>query len=295
MRCTNPVTINASKRSGDNYYNRPEYIEVRCKKCLACRITIRKEWSLRLLTELHYYKDNSLFCTLTYDDEHCPLSLSKREIQLFNKRLRRAVHPLKYKFFMCGEYGTKTFRPHYHFLFFGINMSHIDVIMSIWNKCDWNNPHIRSKSFDNVAMHNIEYVAGYIHSKLSGMEEDYQYLQQDIEPPFRLSSKYLGKQYIDDNADKLREDKHIKRNGYEVPLPEYYRKKLSLTAEDYRDIIYDVDIKQNEKLLGISNDSESFSTDIELIVKLESEKKSRNAQLDKNLKSKSSLKQRGDL
>lgn len=291
MRCTNPITIDIGKKTGAGIWR-----EVRCKKCLACRITIRKEWSLRLLTELHYYKDNSLFCTLTYDDEHCPLSLNKREIQLFNKRLRQSVRPNKYKFFMCGEYGDKTFRPHYHFLFFGINMSHIDIIMSIWDKCDWSNYHIRNKSFDYVANHNIEYVSGYIHSKLSGPDLYYQYIEQNLEPPFRLSSKHLGMQYIEDNKEQLIEDKSIRRNGHDVPLPEYYRKKLGLTEEDYREIINQSDIETTEKYTGITINSKFLGrVDRSLETQYRDEKNKRNKQLNNNLKSKQDLKKtKGD-
>ena len=35
------------------------------------------------------------------------------------KRLRKKLHPLKIRFFHCGEYGDKTRRPHYHALIFG--------------------------------------------------------------------------------------------------------------------------------------------------------------------------------
>lgn len=69
---------------------------------------------------------DSQFVTLTYRDEDIPLcwstdrtiplpTLLPRDLQLFTKRLRKAVAPVNFRLFAVGEYGPKTFRPHYHF------------------------------------------------------------------------------------------------------------------------------------------------------------------------------------
>lgn len=67
----------------------------------------------------------SSFVTLTYSPEHIPPggSVSRRDIQLFVKRLRKwAVSnglpspPV----FGCAEYGETTLRPHYHLCLFGV-------------------------------------------------------------------------------------------------------------------------------------------------------------------------------
>ena len=60
------------------------------------------------------------FVTLTYDEKHLPKdgSLCLEHVQLFLKRLRfGSAFPLRY--FLCGEYGEKTSRPHYHICLFG--------------------------------------------------------------------------------------------------------------------------------------------------------------------------------
>lgn len=55
----------------------------------------------------------NVFATLTYADEHLPgPSLLYRDFQLFMKRLRRTGR--KPRFYMCGEYGEKYQRPHFH-------------------------------------------------------------------------------------------------------------------------------------------------------------------------------------
>lgn len=99
MQCYNPMWL------------QKQCMFVPCGCCLGCRVAHAREWSLRLLHELGYW-DSAVFLTLTYSDENCPLSLSKRELQLFWKRLRKAIAPRKIKYFSCGEYGDLYGRPH---------------------------------------------------------------------------------------------------------------------------------------------------------------------------------------
>ena len=65
------------------------------------------------MDEASRYSSNC-FVTLTYDEDHLPLdrSVSRREVQLFMKRLRKAISPLRVRFFACGEYGERFGRPH---------------------------------------------------------------------------------------------------------------------------------------------------------------------------------------
>lgn len=72
--------------------------------------------------QLHEFK---CFVTLTYDDDHLPenRTLVKKHFQEFMKNLRRHKQfaGIKIKYFMCGEYGEQTLRPHYHALIYGID------------------------------------------------------------------------------------------------------------------------------------------------------------------------------
>lgn len=96
----------------------PHAVSVSCGKCLECVRQKSVEWAFRIMDECSLYKDNS-FLTLTYDDEHKPyLGVSRREVQLFVKRLRKVLFPRKIRFFACGEYGKKLGRPHYHLIIF---------------------------------------------------------------------------------------------------------------------------------------------------------------------------------
>ena len=84
---------------------------VPCGKCAACLTNKRKEWTFRLNQELHV-SSSSFFITLTYDDEHIPVTeeglptFSKRDIQLFIKRLRKNTNR-KISYYIVSEYGEK--------------------------------------------------------------------------------------------------------------------------------------------------------------------------------------------
>ena len=94
-----------------------------CGQCLPCRINKARIWANRLDLEGRLHNDK-IFVTLTYSDEHIPEnnSLSKKHTQDFFKRLRR-VTAKRLRYYCAGEYGTKTDRPHYHYIIYGIGVS----------------------------------------------------------------------------------------------------------------------------------------------------------------------------
>lgn len=104
------------------------FILVGCGKCDMCRNKKSSEIVRRLQFHATAYVDTPFFVTLTYDDNHLPSDgVSRRHLQLFLKKLRHAYKGITFAY--CSEYGSKTFRPHYHLL--------------IWNV----------ESNDNVKMH----------------------------------------------------------------------------------------------------------------------------------------------
>lgn len=89
---------------------------------MQCRINKRRIWTARLLLERQIHP-GALFLTLTYDEDRVPLvaktydsTLRPRDATLFLKRLRKR-RPFRY--FLVGEYGDKTQRPHYHAIVYG--------------------------------------------------------------------------------------------------------------------------------------------------------------------------------
>jgi len=107
---------------------------------------VQRDWSLRVYHEAACHEavwrdadtgvatklPNSCVVTLTYDDKHLPPNgaLDHRDFQLFMKRLRQhrvrlfrregRPDPPPVKYFMCGEYGGRTGRPHFHAVLLGV-------------------------------------------------------------------------------------------------------------------------------------------------------------------------------
>lgn len=104
---------------------------------------------------------HSAFVTLTY--ENPPEgpgrgNLSPRDLTLWLKRLRDAVHPIPLRYFAVGEYGSTTWRPHYHAAIFGIPPDP-HVISQTWQK-----------GFTMAAPlspQSMAYVAGYCTKKMT--------------------------------------------------------------------------------------------------------------------------------
>jgi len=136
MQCTNPVRLfRVRTKFGYKQINPSEYPDgllVPCGKCMHCRVAKRREWSLRMLHELDEHED-SIFITLTYDEDNVPenMSLRKADLQKFFKRLRKALGDRTIKYFACGEYGDKTERLHYHSIIFGLSLKDIEATEDI--------------------------------------------------------------------------------------------------------------------------------------------------------------------
>lgn len=92
-------------------------LKLPCGKCLGCRADQKQDWAIRLFHESQMC-DRSSFLTLTYDAKHNPGCLYKPHVQQFIKRLRHHSNR-RIKYFLTGELGEKTARPHYHAIIFG--------------------------------------------------------------------------------------------------------------------------------------------------------------------------------
>lgn len=120
MDCIAPKLI-WPHRSIDVETDDDKPVSVRCGKCLPCLMSKRNDWCFRLEQEFKWSKKGAMFLTLTYDQKHLPsdLSVSKRDLQLFMKRLRKRDKSNSLRYYAVGEYGSKFGRPHYHVLLFG--------------------------------------------------------------------------------------------------------------------------------------------------------------------------------
>jgi len=222
-------------------------IKVPCGGCVGCRLARAKDWATRITHEAKLYED-SCFATLTYADEHLPLdgSISKRPVQLFLKRLRKVVGPVRY--FACGEYGDVTGRPHYHIILFGQAFLHDRYL---WRKGAKGHVLYRSPSletlwpfgsceFGSVTPQSAGYVARYSLKKVTGKAAVEYYRRPhpvtgqifDVLPEFAMMSTHpgLGAEWFDRyRSDYFPSDFAI-IDGQKVRIPTYYNKLRAKTA-----------------------------------------------------------------
>lgn len=210
------------------------YIVIPCGKCIGCRLEYSRQWANRCMLELQYH-ESAYFVTLTYNDYHVPISyypdpatgeampsmtLCKRDLQLFMKRLRDRFKDQRIRFFGCGEYGPSTQRPHYHLILFGLKLPDLVYIgdirgnryyMSRILEETWSvvvqKPNIGRTllghiSITDVTWETCAYTARYITKKLNGAAAQF-YTDFNLQPPFVEMSRRpgLARQWYEDHPD----------------------------------------------------------------------------------------------
>lgn len=190
----------------------PSAISVPCGRCVVCQENRRNMWADRLELESRV-SPVSYFVTLTYDDRHYPGELKKHDTQLFFKRLR---HKVPCRFFLCGEYGDKFQRAHYHTVIFPREF----ILQEEFERAveaSWRNGFVRVRLADREA---FRYVAKYTVKSIGNCPEG-------LQAPFALMSRRPG--ISADYLPVLSNYYHefiVLGNGVSRPLPEYLRLKL---------------------------------------------------------------------
>lgn len=202
-------------------------------------------WAFRILQEKKR-STSAHFVTLTYDDAHVPindhmqLTLDRKEIPLYMKRLRKLHEKIKtkkskpLKYYAVGEYGEEFERPHYHMILFN---AQAELIPLAWAKektmlgmCQ-----IGDKG---VTAGGAKYLCEYL---LTADTQD----NRIREKPFSLMSKNLGDNYLtkemkqwhlqrdgqtivlpNGTLEKTRTRYYAIHEGYKISLPRYYRDKI---------------------------------------------------------------------
>lgn len=206
MTCFTPLT--AARVAGQsqlvfNYTLRKDVVEllkVPCGQCVGCRLERSRQWAVRCVHEAQLHSKNC-YITLTYAPEHLPAdgSLQLVHYQQFMKRLRHHF-PQKLRFFHCGEYGEKTFRPHYHAILFNCDFDDkkcwmvrngyryyiSDLLSRVWGH---GHAVLGACTFESAA-----YVARYVMKKVTGAPAVYHYTRWDQETGEVLAS--LKPEYV---------------------------------------------------------------------------------------------------
>uniref|UniRef100_A0AAU8B2M0 Replication initiator protein n=1 Tax=Dulem virus 121 TaxID=3145598 RepID=A0AAU8B2M0_9VIRU len=260
-----------------------EFTEIPCGKCVGCRLEYSRQWANRCMLELEYHK-SAYFVTLTYNNEHVPrsyyadpetgevqqsLTLRKRDFQLFMKRLRKrfcdydktrvdtcssSVGNLRsdcIRFFAAGEYGSQTYRPHYHAILFGLNLNDLILYKKSCGFSYFYSPELQKcwsvtesgvlspLGFCLVAPVSWEtcaYTARYVMKKLTGPESDF-YTTFNIEPPFTLMSRKPGiaHQWYVDHPDCFNYEYiniSTENGGRKFRPPKYYEKLFEIDCPE---------------------------------------------------------------
>lgn len=185
------------------------------------------------------------FLTLTYSDELLPHggTLVLRDVQLFMKRLRKAYGALR--FFLCGEYGETTWRPHYHAIVFGLELADLrphkqtasgaQLYTSASLTKLWGLGHVYIGS---VTMESAQYVARYVTKKINGdrATAHYRWIDpktgevHDRKPEFAVMSRRegIGAKWIDKfRSDVYPSDKVVLGGSIRGKPPRYYDRRIA--------------------------------------------------------------------
>lgn len=201
---------------------KPRYLHkidmvVPCGECEFCCATKRSDWALRLHWEakLHSVKQ---FITLTYADNHLvwkngTSQLCKEHLQKWFRAVR--IRGYKIRYFAVGEYGSTTYRPHYHIILFG------DVPREVLQSA-WPYGHIHVGTVTDAS---IMYCLGYL---INGRTWK---MRNGRERPFSLMSRRpgIGSNYLSPEMvawHRSGRKNYVQFYEQRRHLPRYYKTKI---------------------------------------------------------------------
>lgn len=223
--------------------------KVPCGQCIGCRLDRAHEWAVRCMHEAQFHEVSS-FLTLTYGPESLPSppSVDVRELQLFLKRLRSHLSPLRVRFLACGEYGDLRERPHYHVLLFGYAFERDRKFHTgsdkgtLWTSEEldklWGHGQCK---IGGLSYQSAGYVARYSLKKVTGdrAATAYQWIDKttgelhELKPEFLVMSRNpgIGRAWIDQFERDVFPDDFVVVQGHKAPVPRYYTKRLAEFAQ----------------------------------------------------------------
>lgn len=230
-----------------------DFIDVPCRKCIGCRLDYSRQWADRLMIELQRH-ESAWFVTLTYDENNVPhavrpstgeiepySTLVKRDCQLFMKRLRKAhlkLYPDNHlMYYLAGEYGETSGRPHYHAIIFDLVLNDLQLwsksngfqyYVSEWLQSIWKFGRVIVAA---VTWETCAYTARYIVKKQFGKNAKEVYFENGILPEFSLVSTKpaISKTYFEEtilqskifgNVDEV--NLSTTSGGKKVKFPKYW-------------------------------------------------------------------------
>ena len=216
-----------------------EILTLPCNRCATCRAKKRFEWVVRMELEDRTAL-TTWFITLTYDEKHVPRTkgfthLQKNDALNFIRRVKdfeernvpeHHVIPNQYhgdpsrkiRYFLVGEYGSKTYRPHYHLILWNISKYTAQRVSQIWGKG------IQSRAEKPRGQSAVAtYCAKYIMKEHGDI--------QFVVPQFKTGSNSIGLEHVLKNRSNVR-DGLLYHGKYVIPIPKYWRYKFYLDSDE---------------------------------------------------------------
>lgn len=277
-------------------YKGVSVIPIPCGRCIGCRLQYSRVWADRCMAEASCHTNN-LFLTLTYDDDHLPdcremddgrLSpvhpLVKRDLQLFIKRLRKALPDQRIRYFACGEYSPKM-RPHYHLIIFNCKLDDVELLY----KNDSQFRYYTSKTISDCWQygfhiiadcnwHTCAYTARYIVKKQKGNGAEV-YEKYNYPPEFTLMSRKpgIGREYFEQHAVDI---------YYDGAFLETEDGALRIFPNKYYDYLFDIEYpdaafvidEEKKKIIDTNNKLKSNLSSLSYSDMLKSEEENKLAQ-----------------
>nr|DAR10145.1 MAG TPA: Replication associated protein [Microviridae sp.] len=277
-----------------------------CGKCEECVKDKQNEYVIRSIEEAMKVKGDVYFITLTYADDNITQtidfddmgeilevdeetgevikcenmynSLNNHDITAWKKRVKRNLQYhsgkwLNFSYLICGEYGPKTHRPHYHGLLMGLTPAEAHAFEEDW-KINYG-----YTCFKKISKMDIAKVASYVAKYICKFKslEDPLVMEKKVIKPRRISSEgygmpskkrwkamkidVMGEDYTIDQLNKMAHGnarkmikvvnkiskslKYKSDNGLCYKLPKYYRDRMlnykdPLTGQNRKTYIHDL-------------------------------------------------------
>jgi len=242
VACYHPSKVTIGRKSlarvGRHVFDR---VVVPCGHCLGCRTDQARGWAVRMVHE-GVVSSPAWMVTLTYSPEKVPEngSLFPRDFTLFVKRLRRMFEGERISYYVAGEYGDRTARPHYHAVLYGARFLDRDV-----HTYRHGAPVYRSESlegawrlglceFTGLTYGAARYVASYVRKKVRQRDDPDAYVRVDprtgelveIEREFGRMSRRpaIGRRWIERFWPDVYPRDFVVMEGQEMKPPRYYDK-----------------------------------------------------------------------
>lgn len=263
-------------------------IQIPCGKCIGCRIDYSRSWADRMTyhsLDKKILPNSSWFITLTYDDEHLSdlehsenydlYALNYDHSREFVKRLRNKFRDCQIDFYLSGEYGDSSFRPHFHLICYNVPLDDLEY----WKSNEFGDPYYTSDTIEKIWSKGFctispftwlgaAYTASYVQKKRDGRMLC-EYTAVGLTPERCFSSRRPGiahdfylEHYFDLwKNDGMKVSRSVNSTGH-LGIPRYFRK----LAEKYGhfDELYDYELRcaQRSNVLNpLQVDNSSFDLD----------------------------------